>query len=529
MENKPNKNNILIKLPEKIKAAKNILVTVSDNPTIDEVASALGLNLVFDKMGKRCTAIYSGSLLSKFELLNTRDVFENNTDSLQDFIITIDKSKADSLRYKPEGEFVKIYIAPYKTRLTQDDLSFSRGDYNVDLVILLNVSEESKVDTALVAHKRMFHNVDVINLSIAEAGKIAELEWNDTGAGAISEMAFNLVKKVLAEETEGGAREADRDKKIIDERIATAFLTGITASTERFSNEKTSVAIMNMAGELMGLGAKQNLVSINIDNVNDFSSTKEAQIEFDNFNETPIKIGGVEEQKKISLHENEQGSDELRDSAQADESVEKDQDGLVIERSSKFAESVKEGLEEELPAEREKRIELENLQKSFEARQAETHARINDEIAKELAEINREESASSSASIPPMGMMPPNIENYVPGGAPAVGVNGGQNSVIVPPDIMPLTNNNLGSQPILNPSNMQYTDLVPPVGSPLMPDMGKNGELEIINGGISNNSSAPVVGSSMGEMGMPMGGMNSPMGGAGAPMTDPGAFNIPGM
>ena len=37
---------------------------------------------------------------------------EKNTDSLRDFIIALDKSKADKLRYKVEDKFVKIFITP---------------------------------------------------------------------------------------------------------------------------------------------------------------------------------------------------------------------------------------------------------------------------------------------------------------------------------------------------------------------------------------------------------------------------------
>ena len=60
---------------------------------------------------------------------------ETGTESLQDFVIALNKDKADHLRYKIDGDFVKVYVTPYKTTISGDDIEFSRGDYNVDLVI----------------------------------------------------------------------------------------------------------------------------------------------------------------------------------------------------------------------------------------------------------------------------------------------------------------------------------------------------------------------------------------------------------
>lgn len=51
------------------------------------------------------------------------------------------------------------------------------------------------------------------------------------------------------------------DKTLIDEQIATAFLSGIVAATERFSNNRTSARVMTMAAQLMSAGANQQLIA----------------------------------------------------------------------------------------------------------------------------------------------------------------------------------------------------------------------------------------------------------------------------
>ena len=118
---------------ESISADSNILVTVSANPTVDELSAALGLTLLLDKMDKRATAVASGTIPSAIHFLEPDKTFENTADSLRDFIIALNKEKADHLRYKVDGDVVKIFITPYKPTLSQSDLEFSQGDYNVEL------------------------------------------------------------------------------------------------------------------------------------------------------------------------------------------------------------------------------------------------------------------------------------------------------------------------------------------------------------------------------------------------------------
>ena len=47
---------------EKIKNVTNILVTVSADPTVDELTAALGLTIMLNKMEKHATAVFSGAI-----------------------------------------------------------------------------------------------------------------------------------------------------------------------------------------------------------------------------------------------------------------------------------------------------------------------------------------------------------------------------------------------------------------------------------------------------------------------------------
>lgn len=236
---------------ERIKQANNILVTVSNNPSVDQLAACIGLTLTLNKMGKHATAVFSGHTPSTIEFLQPEKTLETNTDSLRDFIIALDKSKADKLRYKVEDRVVKIFITPYRTSINEKDLEFSQGDFNVDVVLALGVHNQADLDQAITSHGRILHDATVVTMNIKPGGELGSINWLEPNSSSLSELGTQLIDAL--------------DKKLIDGQIATAMLTGIVAETERFSNSKTTPLTMSISAELMGAGANQQLVATKLE------------------------------------------------------------------------------------------------------------------------------------------------------------------------------------------------------------------------------------------------------------------------
>lgn len=256
---------------EKIKGSSNILVTVGRDPSVDELSAALGMTILLNNLGKHATAVVSGAIPPAISFLEPEKTFEGTVDSLRDFIIALDKEKADHLRYKLEGDVVKIFITPYRTTITQDDLEFSQGDYNVELVLALGVQDQDHLDSALEAHGRILHDATTAAISSGEdQSKLGEINWHESNASSISEMLTSLSEALK------------NDKPVIDEQIATAFLTGIVASTDRFSNNKTSSKVMTIAAQLMAAGANQQLIAAKLEEGRAISSEEDASSDDDN-------------------------------------------------------------------------------------------------------------------------------------------------------------------------------------------------------------------------------------------------------
>ena len=238
---------------ERIKEAQNVLITVSSNPSVDQLAAAIGLTIFLNKLDKHATAVFSVAIPSTLEFLEPEETLEPNTDSLRDFIISLDKSKADKLRYKVEDDVVRIYITPYRTSLGQEDMQFTQGDFNVDVVVALGVQEQDQLDQAIRAHGRIFHDATIVGMWAGEGGtEIGSINWMDPKASSLCEMLM-----AISESLQSGN---------LDEQIATAYLTGIVANTDRFKNERTTPKVMSMSAQLMAAGANQQLIAKELSN-----------------------------------------------------------------------------------------------------------------------------------------------------------------------------------------------------------------------------------------------------------------------
>ena len=253
----PNNKDPKTQIVQQIQDAENILVTVNDNPSVDELTSALGLTLLINKLGRRAVAVVSGDIPDALEFLKPEKTFEDSIDSLRDFIIALNKEKADHLRYKIEGDFVKVFITPYHTTISEKDLEFSQGEYNVSLIIALNVETKDKLDGALKVHGKILHDAVVSTINAGNTkSSLGTINWADPKASSLCEMIVGLAS-TLKQESDG--------ESLMDEPIATALLTGIVSATDRFSNEKTNSLTMAIASKLMQFGADQQLVSTNLD------------------------------------------------------------------------------------------------------------------------------------------------------------------------------------------------------------------------------------------------------------------------
>jgi phosphoesterase RecJ-like protein len=230
---------------EAIRQAETILIITGQHPSVDQVSSTLALAATLRKFGKKVTALISDSLPQQVSFLETGDL-DRSLSGLRDFIVKVDTKKAqvDKLRYEVEGDKLNIYVTPYKGGFAPSDVTYDYGSYRYDLVIVLGVPTRARIDRVYTDSPELFANLPIVNLDFHRSNE-------QYGAiNLIEPMASSLAEILvaLAESLQNG---------IVDEQIATALLTGLMSSTDRFTAAHTTAKSLTVAAQLMAAGAKQ--------------------------------------------------------------------------------------------------------------------------------------------------------------------------------------------------------------------------------------------------------------------------------
>jgi len=290
--------DVKAQLVSKLKEANSVLVCVSNNPSVDQLSATLALTLILNKLGKHATAVFSGEVPSALSFLKPESTIKKDTNSLQDFIISLDKEKADKLRYKVEDQFVKIFITPYNTAISEKDLEFSQGEVNVDVVVALGVHDQQDLDKAIAANGRILHDATVISVTTTPTSTLGSINLSNEKSSSLCEMLVELTPTLAP-------------SNLIDSQIANALLSGIVAETDRFSNEKTSASTMSISSSLLQLGANQQLVASKIspEHVVEEKTPENVTSEIeDKKAEVPL----VEDKDKVTVSKQEENSADLK-------------------------------------------------------------------------------------------------------------------------------------------------------------------------------------------------------------------------
>lgn len=233
---------------ESIRQAESILVITGQNPTVDQVASTLALSAILKKFGKKVSTVISDDIPASAKFLDTSQV-EKQLGGLRDFIMHIDLSRAevDKLKYTIENGKLNVHVTPFSGSFKQQDVSYSYGDYHYDLIIVLGVASYSRIDRVYAQNEQLLEDIPMVNIDFhrinEQYGAINLIEPNAAGLGEL------LV--ALSESLQTG---------LIDTQIATTILTGIMASTDRFTATHTTSKAMTVAAQMMAMGADQKKV-----------------------------------------------------------------------------------------------------------------------------------------------------------------------------------------------------------------------------------------------------------------------------
>jgi len=235
---------------ELIKSSQKILLLTHNNPDGDALGSILALYLALKKIGKEPTAVCPDVMPKILHFLPNISEIKNELLANKDFIISLSTAdvKVDKIGYKnlTDENKLNIIITPKSGIFTPENVTFNKGGYKFDLIILLDCSDFDRLGSLYDKNSDLFYENPVVNID-HHAGNdhFGKINWVDITATSTAEIMVALLESL------------GRDKSLLDADIATALLTGIITDTGSFQHSNTTPKSFTVAAQLVAAGARQ--------------------------------------------------------------------------------------------------------------------------------------------------------------------------------------------------------------------------------------------------------------------------------
>lgn len=243
-------NQIQTQVIQLLQKSQKILILPSSPPDGDSIGSALALYLVLRKLGKEATVVCTDTIPEVYQFLPTINVIGSDFSTSNDFIVTLDctKAKIDTIKTNLEDNKVNIIITPKQGSLGEKEVSFHYGPTKYDLVIVVDAGDLSQLGRLYEENAGLFTQIPVINIDHHVSNNhFGKVNLVDMMASSTTELLIPVVEEYA--KLEG--------KELINEDVATLLLAGIITDTGSFQNANTSPKAFASASHLLGYGARQ--------------------------------------------------------------------------------------------------------------------------------------------------------------------------------------------------------------------------------------------------------------------------------
>lgn len=238
-----------------VREHKNILVCLPAKPTTDAIASGLAIYGVLQKLGKQAKVVAAGfALPDNHKFLPKSDEISHELSALKKFVVSVDVSKTSvqDINYDIQNGRLNVYITPKTGYLDTRDVSTSSGDYEFDLIIVLDSRDLASLGKVFEDNAEFFHHTPMINIDHHPANEqFGQVNYVHVTATSISEIIFELL-----EHLDSGA--------LLDEYMATHLLTGIISKTKSFKTNAVTPRSLAIASHLIASGARREDIVKNL-------------------------------------------------------------------------------------------------------------------------------------------------------------------------------------------------------------------------------------------------------------------------
>ncbi|MCK5017632.1 MAG: hypothetical protein KAS32_11255, partial [Candidatus Peribacteraceae bacterium] len=158
---------------------------------------------------------------------------------------------------------VNIIVIPKEGKIHPQDISLGQGDNPFDLIVAVDTADISLFGSVYTDAIDMFSSVPILNIDhhISNTG-YGQLQLIDPTAASATEVLYHWFNQI------------PEWKSLISADMATLLLTGLITDTRSFQNPNTTPRSLEVAAELLELGARQQEIIKNIYKTKPLSTLK---------------------------------------------------------------------------------------------------------------------------------------------------------------------------------------------------------------------------------------------------------------
>lgn len=232
-----------------LQSAKQTLVLLPQNPTVDSVAAALALYLALTKKGIRSTIGCSSQMTVQFNRLFGVDKIKariGNQNLVISFNYPEDSLEKVSYDKDPANQKFHLTIEP-KSGMQPLDVSqveYSYTGSNADVIFVIGAKSLEDLGDLYKNEKALLDDKSktMVNVSTIGNASFGTVNLNDPTATGASEIIFSVIKSLDLS---------------LEQDIATNLLAGIEAATQNLAQAR-DVETFETVTELMKLGGERN-------------------------------------------------------------------------------------------------------------------------------------------------------------------------------------------------------------------------------------------------------------------------------
>ena len=235
---------------------RHILIVFRPDSEGDALGSALALKFFIEHRHRQVDIVASGFSVPKNLRFLTKDDdsgVKAELSNLQKFIIKVDVARApiETLSYDVKDGWLSIYLTPKQGAITKNELRTAQSTYKYDLIIAIDTPDLDSLGEIFHNNTDLFYRVPIINIDNRVSNEqFGQVNLIDVNATAISEIVYELLTQL--------------ENDLIDEKIATALLTGLIAKTKSFKTASVTPHTLNLSSQLMDRGANREKIIQNL-------------------------------------------------------------------------------------------------------------------------------------------------------------------------------------------------------------------------------------------------------------------------